>query len=136
MIMLDDSKIKQNYKNIHKELLSLYEEQKKDGANKRQYNRYCVEDTELFESFIMLRLIDDDNTNLTRKIHLIEVYRQGYKYIRRINEKLAFKQNFDEDDFSFLKALEMAEAYSALSLIYDDDELKIINKQFKKGLEK
>lgn len=40
--MLDDSKIKQNYKNIHKELLSLYEEQKKDGANKRQYNRYCV----------------------------------------------------------------------------------------------
>ncbi|MCR2105122.1 hypothetical protein CUPS4244_08550 [Campylobacter upsaliensis] len=27
--MLDDSKIKQNYKNIHKELLSLYEEQKK-----------------------------------------------------------------------------------------------------------
>ncbi|MCR2105121.1 hypothetical protein CUPS4244_08545 [Campylobacter upsaliensis] len=84
----------------------------------------------------MLRLIDDDNTNLTRKIHLIEVYRQGYKYIRKINKKLAFKQNFDEDDFSFLKALEMAEVYSALSLIYDELELKIINKQFKKGLEK
>ncbi|EOZ2198270.1 hypothetical protein [Campylobacter vulpis] len=32
--MLDDSKIKQNYKNIHKELLSLYEEQKKTEQTK------------------------------------------------------------------------------------------------------
>lgn len=33
--MLDDSKIKQNYKNIHKELLSLYEEQKKRRSKQK-----------------------------------------------------------------------------------------------------
>lgn len=80
----------------------------------------------------MLLLIEDDNTNLERKIALISLYRGGYQCVRAINEKLAFRAELTENEFVFLEYLKTAEAYSVLDEIYDKDTLKIINKQFAK----
>lgn len=135
---MTNDKIKQNFMAMHKYLVELYDFQKEVKAGKEiSLHQIRVEDTDIFESRIMLLLIDDDNTKLDRKIALIALHRCGYQYIRAINEKLAFKAKLTEKEFAFLQNLETAEAYFVLEDIYDKDELKIINKQFskyKKGL--
>ena len=130
---MTNDKIKQNFVAMHKYLVELYNFQKEVKAGKEiSLHQIRVEDTDIFESRIMLLLIDDDNTKLDRKIALITLHRCGYQYIRAINEKLAFKSELTENEFAFLENLETAEAYFVLEEIYDKDELKIINKQFAK----
>ena len=131
---MTDDKIKQNFMATHKYLLELYDFQKEVKAGREMpiFGQPRVEDTDIFESRIMLLLIDDDNTKLERKIALISLHRSGYQYIRAINEKLAFRTELTEKEFVFLENLETAEALFVLDEIYDKDELKIINKQFAK----
>ena len=135
---MTNDKIKQNFVAMHKYLVEQYDFKKEVKAGKEiPLWQIRVEDTDIFESRIMLLLIDDDNTKLERKIALISLHRSWYQYIRAINEKLAFKVELTENEFVFLENLETAEAYFALDEIYDKDELKIINKQFakyKKGM--
>lgn len=131
---ITDDKIKQKFMDAHAYLVELYNFQKevKAGREMSIFNQPIVEDTDIFESRIMLLLIEDDNTSLKRKITLISLYRCGYQRIRAINEKLAFKEMLTEDEFVFMENLEIAEAYFVLNEIYDKDELKIINRQFAK----
>lgn len=133
---MTDDKIKQKFMTMHKYLVELYDFQKEVKAGREMpiWNQPRVEDTDIFESRIMLLLIEDDNTNLERKIALISLYRGGYQRIRAINEKLAFRAELTENEFVFffLEDLKTAEAYSVLDEIYDKDTLKIINKQFAK----
>ncbi len=137
---MTNDKIKQNFVAMHEYLLVLYDFQKEVKAGREiPLQRTRVEDTDIFESRIMLLLIDDDNTKLERKIALITLHRSGYQYIRAINEKLAFKVELTENEFAFLENLETAEAYFVLDEIYGKDEMKIIDKQFakyKKGKQK
>lgn len=130
---MTNDKIKQNFVAMHEYLVELYDFQKEVKAGREiPLHQTRVEDTDIFESRIMLLLIDDDNTKLKRKITLISLHRSGYQYIRAINEKLAFRTELTKNEFVFLENLETAEAYFVLDEIYDKDELKIINKQFAK----
>lgn len=85
---MTDDKIKQKFMTMHEYLVELYDFQKEVKAGREMpiWNQPRVEDTDIFESRIMLLLIEDDNTNLERKIALISLYRGGYQRIRAINE--------------------------------------------------
>lgn len=115
------------------EITILYEDQKEQ---KKEFG-YCnsgvrVEDTDVFTSQIHYLLAIDDNSNLMRKMALLELFKSGYQNIRSINKKIGFKSEFDSDDIGFINVLNKAECFNVLEIIYEEDELNYIKDQINK----
>ncbi|EAJ6588501.1 hypothetical protein E5Z38_07535, partial [Campylobacter coli] len=68
----------------------LYEAEK--GSSSKEYH---IENAEIFQDFIELELLQCDD--IARKFYLMQIYRHGYKNIRSLNSKLAFKAKLDND---------------------------------------
>ena len=131
--MTEEEKILSFMEKYHNEITILYEDQK---AQKKELG-YCnsnirIEDTDVFTSHIHYLLAIDDNSNLMRKMALLELFKSGYQNIRSINQKIGFKTEFDSDDIGFINVLNKAECFDVLETIYEEDELNYIKNQINK----
>ena len=131
--MTEEEKILSFMEKYRNEITILYEDQKEQ---KKELG-YCisgvrVEDTDLFTSQIHYLLAIDDNSNLMRKMALLELFKSGYQNIRSINQKIGFKTEFDSDDIGFINVLNRAECFDVLEIIYDEEELNYIKEQIDK----
>ncbi|EPV4535405.1 hypothetical protein ACV4QQ_001158 [Campylobacter coli] len=95
----------------------LYEAEK--GSSSKEYH---IENAEIFQDFIELELLQCED--IARKFYLMQIYRHGYKNIRSLNSKLAFKAKLDNDDINFIKILKEANILHALNEIYTTKEVK------------
>ena len=131
--MTEERKILSFMEKYYNEIAILYEDQKEQ---KKELG-YCisgvrVENTDLFISQIHYLLAIDDNSNLMRKMALLELFKSGYQNIRSINQKIGFKTEFDSDDIGFINVLNKAECFDVLETIYDEEELNYIKEQINK----
>lgn len=131
--MTEEQKILRFMEKYRNEITILYEDQKEQ---KNEFS-YCnsgvrIEDTDVFTSHIHYLLAIDDNSNLMRKMALLELFKSGYQNIRSINQKIGFKTEFDSDDIEFINVLNKAEYFNVLEIIYEEDELNYIKEQINK----
>ena len=131
--MTEEEKILSFMEKYRNEITILYEDQK---AKKKELG-HCnsnirIEDTDVFTSHIHYLLAIDDNSNLMRKMALLELFKSGYQNIRSINQKIGFKTEFDSDDIGFINVLNKAECFNVLEIIYEEDELNYIKDQVNK----
>lgn len=94
-----------------------------------EYKEYHIEDAEIFQDFIELELLQCED--IARKFYLMQIFRHGYKNIRSLNSKLAFKAKLDNNDINFVKIMEEANALHALNEIYTEKEVKKILRSIK-----
>ncbi|EOI0504122.1 hypothetical protein ACMF3Y_001376 [Campylobacter coli] len=90
------------------------------------YKEYHIENAEIFQDFIELELLQCED--IERRYYLMQIYRHGYKNIRSLNSKLAFKAKLDNDDINFVSILKEANILHALNEIYTKKEVKKIAK--------
>lgn len=131
--MTEEEKILCFMQKYHNEITILYEDQKEQ---KKELG-YCtsnirIEDTDVFTTQIHYLLAIDDNSNLIRKMALLELFKSGYQNIRSINKKIGFKSEFDSDDIGFINVLNKAECFDVLETIYEEEELNYIKEQMNK----
>lgn len=131
--MTEEEKILSFMEKYRNEITILYEDQKAQKKELGNCNSNIrIEDTDVFTSHIHYLLAIDDNSNLMRKMALLELFKSGYQNIRSINQKIGFKTEFDSDDIGFINVLNKAECFNVLEIIYEEDELNYIKDQINK----
>ena len=96
------------------------------------FNNCEALDTDVFEEYIKLELLKEDGSNLQRRYTLINLYKNGYKAIRRLNLELTeynTKESLSEESKNFIKDLKVTNTFKVMNRIFSDEQLYIINNQ-------